>query len=100
MELRSIPIPPSVIGAFTYFGRYERKVYKDQLLQNVATAIATNGIFLINLKKGIEGADSFDGASFLINFNSCAERFLLSSGNEVTLLFQKKYQKIPTIPKR
>ena len=77
-------MPPSFNGAFTYFGKYERKVYKDQLLQNVANAIAKNGIFLSNFKKGIEGAVSVDGASFLININSFFERYLLFSGNAVT----------------
>ena len=100
LDPRSTPMPPSFNGAFTYFGKYERKVYKDQLLQNVANAIAKNGIFLSNFKKGIEGAVSFDGASFLINLNSFFERYLLFSGNEVTLLFQKKYQNTPRTPNR
>ena len=76
----SIPIPPSINGAFINFGKYERKVYKAQLLQNVATAIAKNGPFLSNLRKGMDGGVEFDGASFLIRICSLSEIFLLSSG--------------------
>ena len=69
------------------------------MLQKVATDIAIKGLFLISVNIGIEGAESFDGASCLMYFNSFIDKDLLSSGNEVTFLSQKKYQKIPNIPK-
>ena len=59
-------MPPCTTGALTYFGRYERNVYKDQLLQNVAKAIAMKGPFLISFNRGTVGADSFEGASIFI----------------------------------
>ena len=65
------------------------KVNNAQLLQKVATAIAIKGPFLINLKNGIVGGIELAGALALINCNSSWERFLLSSGYEVTILFQK-----------
>ena len=46
-ESKSIPSPPDNSEALTYFGRYDKKVYKDQLLQKVAMTIAIKGPFLI-----------------------------------------------------
>tara|TARA_B000000475_G_C15953275_1_gene429689 strand:+ start:882 stop:1163 length:282 start_codon:yes stop_codon:yes gene_type:complete len=92
-------MPPCSIGALTYLGKYERNVYKVQLLQKVATVIAINGGFFRSLNNGIEEAEIFEGASVSIKFNSSFDRFLLSSGKDVTLEFQKKYQKIPKNPK-
>ena len=67
-------------------------------MQKVAIAIAINGPFLINFVIGIDGGVELDGASLLINSNSLSDKFLLSSGYDVTDLFQKKYQNIPKIP--
>ena len=58
-----------------------------------------NGGFLRSFNNGIEEADFFEGASDRIKLSSSFDRFLLSSGKDVTLLFQKKYQKIPKKPK-
>ena len=54
----------------------------------------------MSFKNGIVGAVSFDGASVFMKFYSSSERSLLSSGKDVTILFQKKYQKNPSNPNK
>ena len=71
-------MPPDSTGPLTYFGMYDRNVYKVQLLQKVATTIARKGRFVTSFKSGIERADSFDGASFKIKSNS---KLLSNSAN-------------------
>ena len=93
-------MPPDSTGPLTYFGMYDRNVYKVQLLQKVATTIARKGRFVTSFKSGIERADSFDGASFKIKSNSLAVIYLLFSGKDVTFLFQKMIQKNPNIPNK
>ena len=66
LESNSIPKPPVDNGSFTYLGKYDKKVYRAQLLQNVAIAIARNGWFLISFDKGIFGGVSLEGASLII----------------------------------
>ena len=65
----------------------------------MATVIAINGLFCISLRNGIDEAEVFAGASDCINSNSFLDKFLLLSGKDVTVVFQKKYQKKPKAPK-